>query len=390
MAKFTFRLQVPKKDGSRRVVVHIEQRNGRKDIATPFCAQKADLHKSGAIKNTLLLAEIIKFKNRCEEIYRQAGAVGVTFTAQEIGNYIISRLAGEKAQKQAEKGIDIIAFIKNYAKIKSVKATTALYLGVADKLIRFTGSERLYTADITVSLLRKFADILVGGRNKYRTISLLKTCFYAARKEYNTSDDGIPNIIRNDPFSQYTMPKNPVGAPPAPLSLENYVALMNYKPTEARETLAKDVFLFSLFACGMNTADIYALTKENINDGRITYCRRKVTSRRSDKALISIPLNNHTAAFLDKYITVNGAILFSVRYANYMGFNQNTNKGLKKIGKAIGVPDLYFYQARDTFASWCRNLLGVSRDDIDFCLNHARSSVLDRYVKADFSIIDKV
>ncbi|MDR0619540.1 MAG: site-specific integrase, partial [Bacteroidales bacterium] len=391
MAKFTFKLERPKKDGSRKIIIHIEHRLGRKNIPTPFYAQKSDLHKSGVIKNALLLQEVLKFRNECESIYASAGMVGITFTAKEIGDYIVKRLESDKAKERAKNGIDIIAFIEHIAKSKSAEKTQEGYKNLAKRLQNFVGDNILFTSAITVSFLKMFEKTIGGnGRNANKIMTNFKACFLQARKEYNNSDDGDPNIITNNPFEHYDIPKNPVGAPPAPLTPENYTALMNYEPTEARETLAKDVFLFSLFTCGMNTADIYALTKENIKDGRIIYCRRKVSSRRSDKALISIPLNNYATAFLDKYITVSGAILFSVRYANYMGLNQNTNKGLKKIGKAIGVPDLYFYQARDTFASWCRNLLGVSRDDIDFCLNHARSSVLDRYVKADFSIIDKV
>jgi integrase len=70
-------------------------------------------------------------------------------------------------------------------------------------------------------------------------------------------------------------------------------------------------------------------------------------------------------------------------------FNKNLNIGLKTVGKAVGINDLEFYQARHTFATLSRNLMKFSKGDVDEALNHVGSfEVADIYIVKDFSIIN--
>ena len=74
---------------------------------------------------------------------------------------------------------------------------------------------------------------------------------------------------------------------------------------------------------------------------------------------------------------------------DYEGFNKNLNIGLKTVGKAVGINDLEFYQARHTFATLSRNLMKFSKGDVDEALNHVGSfEVADIYIAKDFSIIN--
>ena len=74
---------------------------------------------------------------------------------------------------------------------------------------------------------------------------------------------------------------------------------------------------------------------------------------------------------------------------DYEGFNKNLNIGLKTVGKAVGISDLEFYQARHTFATLSRNLMKFSKGDVDEALNHVGSfEVADIYIAKDFSIIN--
>jgi hypothetical protein len=49
--------------------------------------------------------------------------------------------------------------------------------------------------------------------------------------------------------------------------------------------MAKEMFLLSLYLCGMNAVDFYYLEKEDIKKGRVEYNRTKTESRRKDGAL---------------------------------------------------------------------------------------------------------
>ena len=81
---------------------------------------------------------------------------------------------------------------------------------------------------------------------------------------------------------------------------------------------------------------------------------------------------------------------FYKRYASAQDFNQAVNKGLKKIGKDVGINNLQFYQARHTFATLSRNLMKFSKSDVDEALNHVGTmDIADIYIKKDFSIINE-
>ncbi len=70
--------------------------------------------------------------------------------------------------------------------------------------------------------------------------------------------------------------------------------------------------------------------------------------------------------------------------------HSNINKGLKEVGKAVGIPKLQFYQARHTFATLSRNMMKFSKSDVDEALNHVGSyGIADVYISKDFSIINE-
>ena len=83
--------------------------------------------------------------------------------------------------------------------------------------------------------------------------------------------------------------------------------------------------------------------------------------------------------------------VFHRRYSTLRGFNRAINAGLKKLGEACGIPGLYYYQARHTFASVAHNELKHSIENVAKRLAHAPvMRVTVGYVKEDFSIVDEV
>ena len=81
---------------------------------------------------------------------------------------------------------------------------------------------------------------------------------------------------------------------------------------------------------------------------------------------------------------------FSSRYYTAQTFNRNVNIGLKVVGKAVGIDNLQFYQARHTFATLSRNMMKFAKSDVDEALNHVGSyDIADVYIKKDFTIINE-
>lgn len=123
------------------------------------------------------------------------------------------------------------------------------------------------------------------------------------------------------------------------------------------EDQARDVFLFSLYTCGMSMIDIAHLKKTNINDGYIIYNRRKTGQR------IIIRWEACMQELADKYATNDSPYLLPIltdptqnEERQYRNKYHVINKCLKKLGQKLSIPTkLTTYVARHSWASIAKN-----------------------------------
>ena len=102
---------------------------------------------------------------------------------------------------------------------------------------------------------------------------------------------------------------------------------------------ARDIFLFSVYAHGMGSDDIFRLTKENIRNGRLTY-RRRLTGKE-----VSIRWEPLMQEIADRYAREGTPYLFPVitaedphgRWKQYDGTLRSINRNLKKLGRMAGI-----------------------------------------------------
>lgn len=107
----------------------------------------------------------------------------------------------------------------------------------------------------------------------------------------------------------------------------------------AMTVFARDIFLFTVYARGMRSDDIFRLTNRNIKDGRLTY-RQHVTGKE-----ISIPWEPALKKIADRYKQDGTPLLFPVvtakspreRWRQYDGLLHRINYSLKKLGERIGL-----------------------------------------------------
>ena len=106
--------------------------------------------------------------------------------------------------------------------------------------------------------------------------------------------------------------------------------------------LAKDLFLFSYFGCGINIMDIAYLKPENKIDDRIIYKRHKTNKQ------INFQLQSYAIEILDRYYIKDRKYLFPIlddsihesleqQYKRVKKVTYVANKALKKIGETIGL-----------------------------------------------------
>ena len=300
-------------------------------------------------------------------------------------------------------GINLFDFGYAYAEktLKEGKRIGENYRIAVHKFEDFIGSRNLCFSDITSSLLIKYDEYLRGMRSKSGIgnisnsgvrlyMSKIQALFNKAKLEYNDEDLGVIRIA-NNPFVKYKIPKNPITRKRS-LTAEQIRAIKSYHVPDNMigVMLARDVFIISFVMVGMNSVDMFYLGLPN--NGRLNYERRKTKTRRDDKAFISIKVEPELLPYLERYKDLLGdrAFNFFVRYTTHKQFVHKVNIHLKKVGDAVGIPDLTLYAARHSWATIARNECGVSMDDVAMSLNHKSGhDVTDTYIKKDWGRIDE-
>ena len=122
---------------------------------------------------------------------------------------------------------------------------------------------------------------------------------------------------------------------------------------------ARDIFLFTVYARGMRSDDIFRLTRNNIKNGQLTY-RQHITGRE-----ISIPWEPALQEIIDRYRQKGTTRIFPVitakssheQWMQYDGVLHRINYSLKKLGKMINLDyPLNLTVARHSWESMTRSV----------------------------------
>ena len=122
---------------------------------------------------------------------------------------------------------------------------------------------------------------------------------------------------------------------------------------------ARDIFLFTVYARGMRSDDIFRLTSKNIRDGQLTY-RQHITGKE-----ISLPWEPALQEIADRYKREGTTRLFPVittkdpreQWRQYDGILHRINYSLKKLGEKIGLDyPLNLTVARHSWESMTRSV----------------------------------
>lgn len=120
---------------------------------------------------------------------------------------------------------------------------------------------------------------------------------------------------------------------------------------------AKDIFMFSFYTRGMSFVDIAFLKKENLQNGILSYKRRKTGQQ------LCIKWEKQMQEIIDKYDNSNNLYLLPIiqrpdknNWTQYKSAEHLVNNKLKIIGKELGLRSpLTTYVARHSWASIARS-----------------------------------
>lgn len=398
-----------KNDGTWNVKISIYHKGQTKYIDTEHFVSSRQLTKSFEIKDTVLISAL----NTKLDNYRTAiGSIGSRldfFSAQDVKEYLLNngkevdfiQFAEEhiewlkkESKKPGQKGK-----AKSASNLNTVKNSLMDFFGRKCASVREINEPMLHAYDSFLRSERKITRLnqfqrpitttqkALGDASVHNYMRDLRLLFGACVKKYNISRLGIKNIEHN-PFNGYSIVKAPK-TPKRNIPAEKIKMLKDCPvEPEGRAELARDLFILSLYLCGINAVDLYYLKRENVVDGRLEYTRSKTEGRREDDAFISIKVVKEARPLLDKYI---GKL--PERYSTNGNLNHALSDGMKQLRRTLKWKEkVTFYWARHSFATIARNKCGIHKDDVAEALNHVDNGhkSTDIYIEKDWSVVDKV
>lgn len=242
-----------------------------------------------------------------------------------------------------------------YAETKIVQLRNAGRNGTANNYLngirlfrRFVGSDHLPTDSLTKSLIEDYIAFLKQRHNSPNTI-----VFYVKqiRALYNkAADEGFVHSPAS-PFARIKLKGEKTPKRAITVSELNRIASLRLDGEHSHKALALDVFLFSLFSCGMSFVDICNLKKDNIRGNVLTYRRQKTGQ------LIEMKIEPPLRKLLQKYKDSQSDYLLPMlraddSYEGYRYIQRRLNKRIRELGKMAGFDfPLTFYVARHTWAT---------------------------------------
>lgn len=408
MATFKAEIQNKRADGTYNVRIRVTHNREIRRISTNIYVTSEDLTRSLKIKNANIIDKCNDLSKKCNKYCEDLGF--------SLFNMPIDELA-EKLKKHLRGGdkfnLDFIQYTKDKA-IEMKKGTGDTYLSMLSTLKRFIKRDSLDISEINSNFLREFEKYITTepsqrGNNRKkpkkeveskgaRAVSIYLACVRAihnkAKVEFNDEDRGIINIPFS-PFKNYKVKPQPKTRKRAlPVTVIQQIIDIPYEKEIVggranRFNLAKDCFILSFALIGMNSADMYysGLPNKDI----IIYNREKTGDRRDDDAEMRVKVEKCILGLIKKYNDDKKLFRFHRHYADHATFNTALNKGLKRIGKLIGVDDLEFYAARHSWATIARSsAVGVDKYTVHEGLNHAPDKdmkVTDIYIEKDWTLI---
>lgn len=316
-------------------------------------------------------------------------------------------------KKVKEGSKDFIAYAKTFADRKRRKniQTGRRYDAVISKLEEYTGGNLPFN-DLTVSWLKDYMDWLSDERgNKANTIHsnmrAIRAILYDAIPAYFPQE--------KNPFFKLKLTQPKVSK--TKLSIEEIKAFSQQPAGSEFQELAKDLFLFSFFSCGMRFRDVAMLRYKNVAGGHIRYEMIKTGNsqkvvvypgaktviekyRRGDALpddfmfpLIDVQKILRNLIPVDDSLTVKDLVFREAPGQREQKIqkeldrdisskNAYVNKEIKKVATAAGITkDIHFHCSRHSYAN-IANEKKANLHELSQSLGHSSLKVTENYLQS--------
>jgi integrase/recombinase XerD len=306
--------------------------------------------------------------------------------------------------KEAIKGKEVPNFFEYaYERCKKIKGNLAVsshrsYVMNIKKFEDYLGTSNIHFDDITVSVLMDYVSYLSNVKKNSDTTQRQKIIILAIMFKEAIKEDIIPPHLY--PFSKIKLKRNNTSR--SFLTKEQIQDLLNLEfASGSISEIARDMFIFSIYAGGLRFGDVLELQHQHYHAGE-SKIRKTIlkTSRLHQFKMGTVALE-----ILSKYIKVDAEpndFIFPIikdkalynkdeenKYKIIESGNSLCNTYLKKMGKSIKLPfTLSFHLSRHSFATNALNN-GMRIEHVSKLLDHRDIKTTQIYAKILGEELDK-
>ena len=293
------------------------------------------------------------------------------FTTSTFGNYLFSFMEG------------VIENLKTLGKIR----TSETYATTLSSFKRFRENKDLVLDNLDSDVMMAYEAYLKKNR-----VSPNSSSFYMRilRAVYNRAVEKELTMQRY-PFKHVYTGVDKTVKRAVPLKVIRRIKEMDFSMNPIYD-FARDMFLFSFYTRGMSFVDMAYLQKKDLQNGILSYRRRKTGQ------LLFIKWEKCMQEIIDKYDTSQSNYLLPIikplsemdERQQYIYTSHNVNRSLKIIGKKLGLSvSLTLYVARHAWASIAKSK-NVPLSVISEGMGHDSESTTRIYLASlDTMAIDK-
>ena len=349
------------KTGNFRVRIRVSHERKSIFFSTKYAFDEKDYQKLLTGKNMNNDSEIQKAKKELNNIIEKANKIIEDLPIFSFDSFKVRfEQKGDRA--------DLIFLLRDKAKqFKSLNkfGSESLYKQTANLWELYATEKKkskfILLSEIDHNVLKNFENWASKLEKPKYSLTTISMYLIRTRTIFN-------DVIKLGEFnpSKYPFGKDKYTAPKAtnakrPLTIDEIMSIYNYEPKTIGENFAKDMFIFSYLANGMNMYDIFRLKYSDLKQDRFMFIRKKTGEKRPEQ--ITVLLNVDLKSIIEKHkVHVIGSdYIFKVISENQTELEQfkatrsrisDINFNLKKIAKKLSLPlEISTYYARHSFAT---------------------------------------
>lgn len=275
----------------------------------------------------------------------------VFFTMAEL----IAKFKTTNGQKITSSYTDFQNEIIENLKNSNKPGTAKVDKDTLNSLQRFFNKKVIEFNEINYNSLKKYEAYCISRNNSGSTIGIRMR---SIRSVFNQAIKSQIVTVKQYPFKEYKISKIKESGKKEFLTEDEMDKLKNYVPKDGKEEFAKDMFLFSFYARGINYIDFLKLEKRSVNNDRINYIRSKtgvsVSFKLNDlaKDIIIKYQSPHELPFVFDFIkTPNPSVVYLKNKTKKL-LTQKINPYLKVMMSELDIQkNITYYCARHSFAT---------------------------------------